>query len=73
MPNRTREENASILIVAFKKAGKVGLSVDEAKEILFGNDTSKKNATKKILEEMRSKGLIKTDSLKNKYFISIET
>jgi predicted transcriptional regulator len=72
MPNRSREENTSILMVAFKKAGKIGLSVDDAKEILFGDDTSKKNATKKVLEEMRSKGLIKTDSLKNKYVITSE-
>lgn len=72
MPNRSREENINILMVAFRKAGKIGLSVDEAKEVLFGDDSSKKNATKKVLEEMRAKGLVKTDSLKNKYVITTE-
>lgn len=71
MPNKSREENMQILLDAFKKAGSKGLSVDEAKEVLFGQDLSKKSVTKKILEEMTHKSMIKLESnLKNRYIIS---
>ena len=71
MPNRSREENISLLLVAFKKAGEKGLSVEDAKEVLFGDDISKKSVTKKILDEMRNRGLIKTENaLKNKYIVA---
>ncbi len=70
MPNRSREENMKLLMEAFKKAGPTGLSVDEAKEILFGNDSSKKSVTKKILEEMTYKSILKFgNKLKNRYVI----
>jgi hypothetical protein len=47
--------------------------VDEAKEILFGDDTSKKSITKKILDDMKAKGSIKVkSSLGNRFVINSE-
>lgn len=73
MPNRSREDNINLLLNAFRRAGASGLSVEDAKEVLFGDDISKKSATKKILDEMRNRGLIRLqNALKTRYVIVSE-
>jgi hypothetical protein len=60
MPNRSQEENFKLLLDAFRLAGTRGMSIDQAKELLFGNDNKAGSRTKKLLEHMKSKGMIRT-------------
>ena len=60
MPNRSQQENMNLLLDALRQAADKGLTVDEAKTILFGDDTSRKSDTKKLLELLRSKGFVRT-------------
>ena len=59
MPNRSQEENMSLLLEALRRAGQVGLTVDEARQALFGGDAQSKSMTKKMLDHLKAKGLIK--------------
>lgn len=59
MPNRSRDENIELLNKAFLEAGDNGLTLNDAKTILFGDATGKNSITKSILLEMKSQGLIK--------------
>ncbi len=59
MPNRSQEENVKLLLDAFRLAGTRGLSIDQAKELLFGKDHKAGTRTKKILEHMKTKGVIR--------------
>ena len=60
MANRSQEDNIKLLRDAFRLAGARGLSIDQARECLFGKDTKAGSRTKKILEHMKSKGVIHT-------------
>lgn len=60
MPNRTQEENDSIVIRALRAAGEKGLTVEEIKVELFGKDPASNSLVKKMLDRLRSKGYICT-------------
>ncbi len=59
MPNRSQEENVSLLLQALREAGETGLTLDEAKLTLFGDDPHSKSATKKVLDYLKTKGYIR--------------
>jgi hypothetical protein len=59
MRNRSQEENFKLLLDAFRLAGSRGLSIDQAKEIVFGKDSTAGSRTKKLLERLKSKGVIR--------------
>jgi hypothetical protein len=59
MRNRSQEENVKLLVDAFRLAGTRGLSIDQAKEIVFGKDANSGSRTKKLLDHMKSKGVIR--------------
>lgn len=60
MPNRSQQENMDLLLGALRQAADKGLTLDEAKTILFGDNPSKKSDTKKLLELLRSKGYVRS-------------
>lgn len=60
MANRSQEENIRLLLDAFRLAGTRGLSIDQARELVFGKDITAGSRTKKLLERMKSKGVIRT-------------
>ncbi len=60
MANRSQDENIKLLLDAFRMAGTRGLSIDQAKELLFGKDLQAGSRTKKLLERMKSRGVIRT-------------
>ncbi len=60
MRNRSQEENFKLLLDAFQLAGTRGLSIDQARELLFGKDRNAGSRTKKLLERLKSKGVIRT-------------
>jgi hypothetical protein len=60
MRNRSQEDNFRLLVDAFRLAGSRGLSIDQAKEIVFGKDATAGSRTKKLLDRLKSKGVIKT-------------
>ena len=60
MRNRSQEENFKLLLDAFRLAGTRGLSIDQAKEIVFGKDSTSGSRTKKLLERLKSKSVIRT-------------
>jgi hypothetical protein len=60
MANRSQEENIKLLTEALYRAGEAGLTIDQAKDILFGDDKTAKSATKKLLEVLKSKGQVHT-------------
>lgn len=59
MRNRSQEENFRLLRDAFRLAGSRGLSIDQAREIVFGKDSTAGSRTKKLLERLKSKGVIR--------------
>ncbi|MCC6802296.1 MAG: hypothetical protein IT319_05380 [Anaerolineae bacterium] len=59
MRNRSQEENFRLLLDAFRLAGSRGLSIDQAREIVFGKDSTAGSRTKKLLERLKSKGVIR--------------
>lgn len=59
MRNRSQEENFKLLLDAFRLAGSRGLSIDQAREIVFGKDSTAGSRTKKLLERLKSKGVIR--------------
>ena len=60
MRNRSQEENFRLLLDAFRLAGSRGLSIDQAKELLFGKDATAGSRTKKLLDRLKTKGVIRT-------------
>ncbi|HVU13669.1 MAG TPA: hypothetical protein VHD90_20455 [Phototrophicaceae bacterium] len=60
MRNRSQEENFRLLLDAFRLAGTRGLSIEQAREIVFGKDATAGSRTKKLLERLKSKGVIRT-------------
>jgi hypothetical protein len=71
MPNRSQQENMKLLLEALRQAADKGLTLDEAKVILFGDDPSRKSDTKKLLEHLRSKGYVKTKIVQLDIYYSI--
>ncbi|MEP7292892.1 MAG: hypothetical protein ABI835_14005 [Chloroflexota bacterium] len=59
MRNRSQEENVKLLVDAFRLAGTRGLSIEQAKEIVFGKDATAGSRTKKLLDRMKTKGVIR--------------
>jgi len=59
MPNRSHEENEAIILDVLRKAGDIGLDVDQIRQALFGDGEQSKSLTKKILERLRTKGHIR--------------
>jgi predicted transcriptional regulator len=59
MPNRSQEENDTIILNALRKVGDSGMSVDEIRQVLFGDGEQSKSLTKKLLERLKSKGHIR--------------
>ena len=59
MTNRSQEENLKLLLDAFRLAGSRGLSIDQARE-LFLEKIQAGSRTKKLLERLKSKGVIRT-------------
>ena len=59
MRNRSQEENFKLLLDAFRLAGTRGLSIDQAREIVFGKDNTAGSRTKKLLERLKTKGVIR--------------
>lgn len=60
MRNRSQEENFRLLLDAFRLAGTRGLSIEQAKELLFGKDATAGSRTKKLLDRLKAKGAIRT-------------
>lgn len=60
MANRTQEENVSLLVDALRLAGTRGLSIDQARLIVFGKDNTAGSRTKKLLDKLKTKGMIST-------------
>ncbi len=60
MANRSQEENIDLLLGALRLAGERGLSIDQAKDILFRGDTKAGTRTKKLLERLKSRGAVKS-------------
>jgi hypothetical protein len=60
MANRSQDENFILLTDALRHAGARGLSIDQARSIVFGNDTTAGSRTKKLLERLKSKGVVRT-------------
>ncbi len=58
MPNRSQEENDTIILNALRAAGDNGLTVEEVRNALFGTSEQSKSLTKKMLERLKSKGRI---------------
>ena len=58
MANRTQAENIQLMIEALRLAGQPGLSVAELKAQVYGNSNVSKTDIKKLLEILRSKGLV---------------
>lgn len=60
MANRSQEENIDLLLSALRLAGARGLSIDQAKDILFRGDSNAGSRTKKILERLKARGAVKS-------------
>lgn len=58
MPNRSQEENDTIILNALRAAGDNGLTVEEVRLALFGDNEQSKSLTKKMLERLKMKGRI---------------
>lgn len=58
MANKTQSENLQTIFDALNKAGQTGLSVDEIKNQVFKDGNQSKTDIKKLLEILRSKGLV---------------
>jgi hypothetical protein len=71
MPNRSQQENMDLLLEALRQAATKGLTLDEAKVILFGDDPSRKSDTKKLLELLRSKGFVRSKIVQLDIYYSI--
>jgi hypothetical protein len=59
MPNRSQEENEAIMLEALRSAGEDGLSLEQVRMALFGNEEQSNSRTKKLLEKLKSKGRIR--------------
>lgn len=60
MANRSQDENFIILTDALRHAGARGLSIDQARTVLFGADATAGSKTKKLLERLKTKGIVRT-------------
>lgn len=60
MANRSQDENCTLLTDALRHAGPRGLSIDQARLVVFGNDSTSGSKTKKLLERLKSKGVART-------------
>jgi hypothetical protein len=60
MANRSQDENFTMLTDALRHAGARGLSIDQARTILFGSDATAGSKTKKLLERLKTKGVVRT-------------
>jgi hypothetical protein len=58
MPNRTQEDNESIILSALRNAGEAGLTLVEVRQALFGEAERNNSLTKKLLEKVKAKGHI---------------
>jgi hypothetical protein len=58
MANKSQSENLQSILVALQQAGQAGLSVDEFKSQVFKETNLSKTDIKKLLEILRSKGLV---------------
>jgi hypothetical protein len=65
MPNRSIEDNETIILNALRSAGEAGLSVEEVRLALFGEGESSNSHTKKLLEKVKSKGKIRVKMGRN--------
>ncbi|MDZ4768481.1 MAG: hypothetical protein SGJ24_05085 [Chloroflexota bacterium] len=61
MANRSQDENITLLTDALRHAGTRGLSIDQARIVVFGKDTTAGSKTKKLLERLKSKGVVHTE------------
>jgi hypothetical protein len=59
MPNRSQEENEAIILDVLRKAGEIGLDVDQIRRALFGDGEQSKSLTKKLLERLKTRGHIR--------------
>ncbi|MBK8025733.1 MAG: hypothetical protein IPK19_31160 [Chloroflexi bacterium] len=60
MANRSQDENFTLLTDALRHAGARGLSIDQARSVVFGGDSTAGSRTKKLLERLKSKGVVRT-------------
>lgn len=60
MANRSQDENFNLLVNALRHAGPRGLSIEQARSIVFGGDNTAGSRTKKLLERLKTKGVIRT-------------
>ena len=58
MPNRSLEENLSLLLVALRDAGETGITIDQVKTQTFKDTNLSKTDIKKLFEHLRTKGYI---------------
>jgi hypothetical protein len=58
MPNRSLEDNETLILAALRSAGEKGLSLDEVRCSIFGDTVSSNSLTKKLLEKVKAKGHI---------------
>ena len=47
------------MLNALRSAGEAGMTLDEVRIVLFGNDGKSNSLTKKLLERMKAKGYIR--------------
>jgi hypothetical protein len=60
MANRSKDENFTLLTDALRHAGGRGLSIDQARSVVFGADNTAGSRTKKLLERLKLKGVVRT-------------
>jgi SOS-response transcriptional repressor LexA len=58
MANRTQSENLQLALTALQQAGQAGLSVDEIRNQVFKASNLSKTDIKKLLDVLRSRGLV---------------
>ena len=58
MANRTQSENLQLTLTALQQAGQAGLSVDEIRNQVFKASNLSKTDIKKLLDVLRSRGLV---------------
>jgi hypothetical protein len=58
MPNRSQEENLSLLLTFIRNANEEGITIEQAREQVFNDDNLSKTDIKKLLEHLKNKGLI---------------
>lgn len=60
MPKRSLDENLEVLLEAVRNAGDQGITVAQVKQDVFSDTNFSNTDIKKLLEHLRTKGLIQS-------------